>query len=216
MNEFGLVEDFDVGQSASLRVGYASQFLGSSQDEAYARGRLDLGTDTPFGFGQLSSSVSSRIQRTALETISQVDARWIRQDRLGQTVVLAARGIAGQNVARDFQAVVGGLNGLRAYPVEAVAGRRLWRLNLEDRLTIGERYWENLTVGVVAFADAARAWGPGSGGSTWFLAAGTGLRMALPQWSLGQLLRIDVAWPVQPSRDGQRKPVLSFGSSQAF
>jgi hypothetical protein len=43
-----------------------------------------------------------------------------------------------------------------------------------------------------------------------------GLRIALPQWSLGQVMRIDVAWPVEPTRDGQRNAVLSFGSSQGF
>jgi hypothetical protein len=40
--------------------------------------------------------------------------------------------------------------------------------------------------------------------------------MSLPQWSLGQVLRIDVAWPIEPTRDGQRQPILSFGSGQAF
>jgi hypothetical protein len=28
--------------------------------------------------------------------------------------------------------------------------------------------------------------------------------------------RLDVAWPVSPTRDGRRQPVLSFSSTQAF
>jgi hemolysin activation/secretion protein len=100
--------------------------------------------------------------------------------------------------------------------VQAVAGTRGWRLNAENRMVIGENYWENVTVGVVGFMDAARAWGAGSGPSQWFVDAGTGLRVALPQWSLGQVLRIDLAWPLSPTRDGQRDAVITFGSSQAF
>jgi outer membrane protein assembly factor BamA len=68
----------------------------------------------------------------------------------------------------------------------------------------------------VAFGDAARAWGPGSAGAGWFVSAGVGLRLALPQWSPNQVLRFDLAWPVHPGVSGDRKPVLSFGSSQAF
>src|SRR5262249_48835674 len=129
---------------------------------------------------------------------------------------LAARGINGRDMPRDFEAIAGGLSGLRAYPVTAVTGTRLVRLNAENRWTIGRQYWESVTVGNVVFTDAARAWGPGSGMSQWRVAAGTGLRIVLPQWSLGQVIRIDVAWPVSPSVDGSRRPVLSFGSSQAF
>lgn len=216
VNGFGLVEDFDVGTSLSMTGGFAPHLLGSSQDEGYADAAFNTGVLTPVGFGLLSSSVSSRFQTIALETVGRVDARWVQQSRFGQTLVLAARGVAGHDASRDFQAVVGGLNGLRAFPVDAVAGRRLWRFNAENRWTVGRQYWENLTVGAVVFGEAARAWGPGSAGSQWFLDAGTGLRAALPQWSLGQVMRIDLAWPLQPTRSGRRNPVLSFGSSQAF
>ena len=205
-----------VGSSLSAGMGYAPRLLGSSQDEAFARARLATGLVTSLGFGQLSASASSRIKTVAVETVAQLDARWVQQSRFGQTFVLAARGIASRNPARDFETIAGGLNGLRAYPVAAVAGQQMVRLNAENRWTIAERWWDSMTVGAVVFTDAARGWGPGSAGAGWFVGSGAGLRISLPQWSLGQALRIDVAWPIEPTRDGQRKPVLSFGSSQAF
>ena len=216
VNGYGLVEDFDVGTSLALTAGVGPRIFGSTRDEGYGRARLDAGTETPFGFGLLHATISTRLPRQARETIAQLDARWVRQGRTVGTFVASATGIAGLRTARDFQATVGGLNGLRAYDVHAVSGTRLWRLNAEERWTVGENYWESLTVGAVIFTDAARAWGPGSGGSEWFTSAGTGLRLALPQWSLGQVLRMDLAWPIQPTRDGKRQPVFSFGSSQAF
>src|SRR5207247_1799837 len=80
---------------------------------------------TPLGFGSVSSSIETRSQNVLLETIGMVDARWYEPSVFGQTLVLAAHGVAGTNVSRDFQAVIGGLSGLRAYPVAALAGRQL-------------------------------------------------------------------------------------------
>ena len=81
-----------------------------------------------------------------------------------------------------------------------------------DALQVAAQY----AAGELSPVDVARAWGPGAEGSDWFVDAGLGLRVSLPQWSLGQVLRFDVAWPLYPRRDGQRRPVLSFGSNQAF
>lgn len=216
VNGFTLVEDFDVGSSLSAGVGYAPRLLGSSQDEGFARARMAAGVVTPIGFGQLTATASSRLKTIPTETVGQVDVRFVQQSHLRQTFVIAARGIAGINPARDFEVAAGGLNGLRAYPVTSVAGRKLWRFNAENRWTVADRLFGGLTVGTVMFTDAARAWGPGSGGADWFVDSGAGLRLSLPQWSLGQVLRIDLAWPIEPSRNGERNPVLTFGSSQAF
>jgi len=35
-------------------------------------------------------------------------------------------------------------------------------------------------------------------------------------WGLRDVMRVDVAWPIQPTRDGGHAAVLTFGSSQAF
>jgi hypothetical protein len=40
--------------------------------------------------------------------------------------------------------------------------------------------------------------------------------MSLPRLAPSQVIRIDVAWPILPSRDGRRDPVVSFGSRLAF
>lgn len=211
-----LTEDIDLGASLAFKLGYSPKFLGSTAEESYTRLAAQIGADQPYGFGWVSGSVESRIRHEPHELVQRVDARWYMGKSPWQRLVFGVQGIQGTRTSRDFQVVYGGLNGLRAYPVHAVAGTRGWRLNLEERRLIGENYWNIFTVGAVAFYDAARVWGPGSGGAGWFSAAGVGLRLALPQWSLSQVVRIDVAWPIDPTRDGQRRPVLTFGSSQAF
>ena len=211
----GTTEDFDVGSSLRLKVGYAPGWFGG-EEEGYTRVHMDRGVSTRFGFGLAQGSIESRLRRSPHDLLGRVDARWIQQSTDRGTLVASAQGVAGLHTERDFQLILGGLNGLRAYPVQAIAGRRLWRLNAEQRWKVADVLGELLSVGAVAFADGARGWGPGAAGSGWFVDSGIGLRFTVPQWTFGRVLRLDLAWPVTPTRDGRRQPVVSFGSSQAF
>jgi hypothetical protein len=215
VDEIALAEDVDLGVSLELEGGYAPGWFGGDE-EGFVAVRLDRGLRTGNGFGTAHGEVSSRLTTSPVETELLADVRWVSQALPRQTLVLSALGIAGLNMDRDYQIVWGGLNGLRAYSVQAVAGRRGWRLNAEHRVLLGERIASYMGLGWVAFVDAARAWGTGSGGSGWFVNGGTGIRFNAPGWTIGNVLRIDLAWPIEPTRDGARQTVFSFGSSQAF
>ncbi len=215
VDQIAVIEDVDLGTSLELEGGYAPGWFGG-EEEGWAAIRLDRGQRLPRGYATARGRVTSRLRTSPVETQLEAEARWVSQALPRQTLVVAALGIAGLNMDRDYQIVWGGLNGLRAYSVQAVTGRRGWRLNAEHRLLLGERIGGYMGLGLVAFADAARAWGAGSGGSEWFLNGGTGLRFNAPGWTIGNVLRVDIAWPIEPSRDGVREPVFSFGSSQAF
>ncbi len=216
IERIGRVEDYDLGPSFAIRIGLSPHVLGSTADEGDVRIGVGAGAETRFGFGLLHASASARMRRTPLEVIRQADARWIWPTRTGHTLVLAAQGIAGSRVGRDFQAVVGGLNGLRAYPVQAVTGRQLVRANVEQRWVVNRNLADLVSIGGAVFYDAAHAWGPGAVGTGWFDDAGFGLRFATTRSTLGPALRVDLAWPLSPTRDGRHDPVFSFGSSQAF
>jgi hemolysin activation/secretion protein len=145
-----------------------------------------------------------------------VEARWVNQAIPRHTLVVATVGAGGWRAARDFQLVVGGLNGLRAHGVHALAGDKLWRWNAESRWLIGRDFQHLLSLGGAAFWDAARAWGPGSGEGRWQHDIGFGLRLGFPRSALNRVARFDVAWPIMASGPGRREAVFSFGSSQAF
>jgi hypothetical protein len=216
ISEMGPIEDFDVGQSAEVELGYSPAFLGGTADEAYARFGLEVGAHNALGFGRVHITTESRVRSVPTEIVRRIDARWNRPWSERHVTVLSVLGIEGSRVPRDFQVVFGGLNGLRAYSVHALSGRRAWRMNAEDRWTLPRDVGDQLRVGLAGFYDTARAWGPGSGGSEWFHAAGFGVRMSLPRIAPSQVLRIDVAWPISPTRDARRDPIVSFGSKQAF
>jgi len=125
-------------------------------------------------------------------------------------------GVTGYRMPRNFQVVVGGLNGLRAYPVHAVAGTQLVRWNLEARRIVLRDLFQFVSLGSAVFVDGARAWGAGAGGAGPFHCAGFGVRLAPPRAALGPVIRVDLAWPISPTRDGRRAVVVSIGSAHAF
>src|SRR2546422_10885277 len=83
-------------------------------------------------------SIEGRLRRSPHDLLGRMDARWIQQSTDRGTLVASAQGVAGLHTERDFQLILGGLNGLRAYPVQAIAGRRLWRLNAEQRWKVAD------------------------------------------------------------------------------
>lgn len=214
---FDPVEDFDVGSLVAMEGGVILKALGSTADEGLAKIRFEIGRETErFGFGFARGRVSTRVRGAPRETIAGLDARWIQQPAQDMAIVLAAHGEAADRAPRETQFVVGGLNGLRAYPVQALAGTQVWRFNAETRWVAARGVYDLVSVGGAVFMDAARAWGPGGDKEPWHHGAGFGLRFTFPHASAHQIVRLDVAFPLSPSRDGRREPVFSFGSSQAF
>jgi hypothetical protein len=211
------IEDFDLGRSLVLALGFSPRALGGTVDEGYASVRLDAGADAHrAGFGWLRFGLSSRLVDGPQEASGQLEARWVNQAISRHTLVVATVGAAGWRTARDFQLVAGGLDGLRAYGVHALTGDRLWRCNVESRWLIGREFQHLLSLGAAAFWDGARTWGPGSDDAPWQHDLGLGLRLGFPRSALNRVARFDVAWPVAPSVPGPREAVFSFGSSQAF
>lgn len=214
---FDPVEDFDVGSLVSMEGGFVLRALGSTADEGIARVRLEAGRETRrFGFGTMRGRISTRIRGGPRETLARLEGRWVQQPRRDVAIVLAGLGEVADRAPREVQYVVGGLNGLRAYPVQALAGTQVWRFNGETRWVARRDVWDLASIGGAVFVDAARAWGPGGDREPWHHDAGFGLRLSFPHASLHQVARFDVAFPLSPSRDGKREPVFSFGSSQAF
>jgi hypothetical protein len=208
------IEDFDLGARGALTFGYSPRLLGSGRDEGYLGCGLNAGVEALNGFGWMRLASGGRLVPEAREMLTTLEARWYTLPVPGHTLVLAARGVAGERMPHDFQVITGGLDGLRAYPVQALAGQRLWRLNAEERWLFSPPSWALVKLGSVVFLDTARAWGLGSQGTGWFRDAGVGLRIGLPMLGVAQVIRADVAWPLAPVGDG--RPVLSLGSSQAF
>ena len=215
VNRMTRVEDFDLGLRLALKLGVAPRAFGSTANEGYLRAAMDAGIPEEHCFGQLHASFETRYRRSVREEVERIEARWVAPLTARHTLVLAGLEAAGFEVGREFQLTAGGLTGLRAFPIHALSGRELWRLNAEDRL-MGPEFWELMSIGAAAFYDAAHMTGAGAEGTGWYHDAGLGLRLGFSRSALNQVLRFDVAIPIDPMRNGGRRPVFSFGSSQAF
>jgi hypothetical protein len=211
------IEDIDLGRSITFTAGLSPHILGSTVTEGYGSVGGGVGADAGrVGFGWTRVSASTRFLDRPRETKLDFEARWVNQAIPRQTLVLAAVGGASWRPERDFQFVVGGLNGLRAHGVHALAGDQIWRLNAESRWLIGRNFYQLVSVGAAAFWDAARTWGTGSGDAPWQHDIGLGLRLSLPHSALNRVMRLDLAWRASPNPVSPRQAVFSFGSSQAF
>ena len=131
------VEDYDLGTSLSLLAGVSPAALGASADEGVVRARAEGGLSTPFGFGWAQLGLQSRLRRDAREMVRRVQARWVAPTGHGHHLVVALDATGARRPARDAQLVAGGLNGLRAYPVQALAGTEMLRVNAEQRWLLG-------------------------------------------------------------------------------
>jgi hypothetical protein len=211
------IEDFDLGRSVAFALGYSPHVLGATDDEGYAALHASIGADAgAAGFGWVRMRSSTRLADGPRESLIDVDARWVNQALPRQTLVVAALGGAAYRPARDFQYVIGGLNGLRAHGVHALAGEQMVRFNTESRWRIGRNYYQLFSLGGAAFWDVGHTWGAGSASLGWQQDVGIGLRLSSPHSAVNQVVRFDLAWRVSPSGVRPGGAVFSFGSSQAF
>jgi hypothetical protein len=210
------VEDVDLGVRGGFSAGASMLGLGANRNEGYLAFRAGGGFAAGDGaFAHADAEASWHYDPQPREAIVRARARWVRPLRGRGATVVAAWGLLGWDTPRDFQVVLGGLDGLRAFPAQAIAGQRAWRFNAEQRWTLSRSAFGLLSLGTALFYDAGRTWGAGSAGQGWHHDAGFGLRLSLPGSSPSRVARIDVAWPIEPLTRG-REPVLSIGSSQAF
>jgi len=97
------------------------------------------------------------------------------------------------------QLVLGGDTGLRGYPRNYQTGDRLVLLNVEERVYTDWYPFRLIRVGGAVFFDSGRAWdGPGESLSSahWLSNVGFGLRFLSTRSSFGNVLHVDLAFPL--------------------
>ncbi|MCH8059447.1 MAG: BamA/TamA family outer membrane protein, partial [Proteobacteria bacterium] len=99
---------------------------------------------------------------------------------------------------------LGGDNGLRGYPLRYQGGDKSVLITLEQRLFTDWYPFRLFRFGGAAFFDAGRTWGQSpSGGENlgWLRDVGLGLRIGNSRSSIGRILHIDLAYPLDGNGD---------------
>jgi len=205
-------EDFNLGEQTSVEGAIA-------REGAFTR----IATSSGHSFGENSfmmpsAAFESRFDGGPQNSIASGNLFFVR--RYGfvhpQATVARVNMTYGWRVDREQQFFADGFTGLRGYRVHAFAGPRAIVMNFEQRLYLGREILQLASPGIVTFVDAGNAT---DGGFTTLMRlkmdAGIGLRIGLPR-TPKNLLRIDLAYPLQRDAQGRKGLLLSVSSGQAF
>ena len=199
-------EDVLVGLNASLRVGYAAEALGSDRNalvaSAFVRDGADL-SERHSVFGSLSAS--GRLEGDELVNgYLAAEGRYYRTTSRKSKFFAAVSGALTEQLDDELQLLLGGDNGLRGYPLRYQAGTARALLTLEQRYYTNWYPFRLFHVGGAAFFDIGRTWGrdvTGLESSGMLRDVGVGLRLGSSRSSFGNVLHVDLAFPLDGDED---------------
>ena len=199
-------EDVLVGLYATARLGYSSEAFGADRDAIVASALVRDGADLRRGqsvFGTVSAS--GRIEDGEL-----VNGRLAAEGRFywatssKSKFFAAVAGTVTEQLDDEYQLTLGGDNGLRGYPLRYQAGTSRALLTLEQRYYTKWYPFRLFHVGAAAFYDMGRTWGTdvtGAGSLGLLKDVGVGLRLGSSRSSFGNVLHIDLAFPLDGDED---------------
>jgi hypothetical protein len=125
-------------------------------------------------------------------------ARYYRPQRGGFLLFAAASVDTVSTASASDELLLGGGNGLRGYPLRYQSGTRRAMFSLEERYYTDWYPFHLVRVGWAVYYDIGRAWGGEVPNATpgWISNVGFGLRLLAARASSGNVLHIDLAFPI--------------------
>lgn len=200
-DQIARTEDFFLGWRASAQLGYASSSLGSDRNAVMLRSFLGKGVD-PTANSTLLMSISGngRFEDGSLHNaIASASARWYLRQSERRLFFMTLVANVGTRLDTDQQLLIGGDNGLRGYPLRYQSGSGNWLFTAEQRYFTKWYPFRLVHVGGAIFADMGRSIGSNPFGSPSLGVlkdVGFGLRLGNSRSGLGNMLHIDVAFPL--------------------
>jgi hypothetical protein len=200
-NQIERTEDFFLGTRFGATLGYANPAFGADRHAIPFSSLLENG----FSLGKewiltLVTTADGRIEngKTQDTILSAIVRQYVRQSEkwLFYTSLSGSRAFRPDN---DRQILLGGDTGLRGYPMRYQAGDRRFLLTLEQRYFTDWYPFRLFRIGAAAFFDMGRAWGesPAEPPAPGFLKdVGLGLRIGMARSGLGNVIHVDVAFPL--------------------
>jgi len=192
-------EDYNLAWSGSLQLGTYTRALGSSMAAPFFQLQAASGwSDASDDLTLFTSSFSGRVPASGLEN-AQANLALVQYHKLDPEQILA--GIATLDVGRRLDPenwyYLGGDQGLRGFPNELHPGNVRWQVSVDYRLLTEQRWWDIVRLGYNAFVDVGsiRQF-DGQGWSKPYSDVGVGLRMGNLKSSLGRVILINLAVPL--------------------
>jgi hypothetical protein len=198
-------EDFAYGWRASGWLGFAAPAFGADRNAAVFGGGVSRGLswgtrDTLL----LSASFDGRHEAGQFRNLMlAADARYYRRHSERRLSFASLSVAVGHELDADRQVLLGGDNGLRGYPLRYQGGEGRWLLTLEQRFYSDWYPFRLVNVGGAVFADVGAAFGANPYGSEvrdTLADVGFGLRLGNSRSGLGNVLHLDVAFPLSADK----------------
>ena len=213
LDQIGRTEDLYLGRSARLELGLASTAFGSTQSAVLLDTRLQAGAELADEQYLINSMhMAGRLESgTLADGLFEVSSRYYRRQSPRRVFFAALNATATANLDAEEQLLLGGDNGLRGYPLRYQAGETSALLTLEERFYTDWQPFKLFNVGAAAFFDAGRTWGQdpvAAAPAGWLKDVGVGLRLGHARSGLGNVLHIDLAFPLDGGNDIESMQVL--------
>jgi outer membrane protein assembly factor BamA len=201
-NQIGRTEDFFFGTEISGSVGLSNGAIGADRDAIMLAAKALKGFEFTelhqlFLTGTFSSRIEAGHVRNLIATgVANYYWRW-RPDWL---LYASASATTTDSLDPDAQLLIGGDSGLRGYPLRYESGTSRALFTLEQRFYTDWYPFRLVRVGGAVFGDAGRTWGRGVIGNSdagLLRDVGFGLRLGNTRSGLGNVLHIDVAFPLK-------------------
>jgi hypothetical protein len=194
-------EDQLFGVAASLMAGWAMPSLGADRSAGILASSIGDGWHLGVNHSVfLTAALAGRMEHGhAVDVRSSGSASWYW--RTSEQTLLNIKTTAAFGHALDLDHVysLGGDNGLRGYPLRYQMGSSLMVWKVEERLFTHVSWWRLFDVGAAAFMDVGRTWGSNPVGDPalrWLKDLGIGLRLGNSRSSLGNVIHVDLATPL--------------------
>jgi hypothetical protein len=201
-------EDYALGWKLRAQVGFASSATGSDRDAVMLEGTASTGYDLSQRQQLiLSADAGGRFEQGSLANgLLGAEARYYFRQSPRRLFFLGLSGTAGTHLDADTQVLLGGDNGLRGYPLRYQAGTGRWLLTAEQRMYSNWFPFQLFNVGGAVFFDMGGVTGRdplGAQPQGVLKDVGIGLRLGNSRSALGNVLHIDLAFPLDgdPSID---------------
>lgn len=200
-DQIGRTEDFHLGGIWTAMLGWADRSLGSTSDAVIFKTKAGHGFRVADSSALLfNGTLSGRFEDGALrDAVLEGEARYYAQQSKHALLFASVEGAVGHDPDLDHQILLGGDNGLRGYPLRYQTGTSSALFTLEQRYFTDWYPFRLFRIGGAAFFDAGRTWGRAEIGepSLGLLKdIGIGLRIGNSRSGLGDVIHVDLAFPL--------------------
>lgn len=200
-DQIGKTEDVALGWHVVAQLGMASPMFGADRHATVFNTRLSKGLQPWPGHTVLfdASAVGRWEEEGLAGTLISGSARYYLRQSQRRSFFMSLAADRGVNLDSDQQVLLGGDSGLRGYPLRYQSGKGRWVFTAEQRWFTEWYPFRLFNVGGAVFYDMGRAWDQDARTQIpqgLLRDLGFGLRLGNSRSALGNVVHIDLAFPL--------------------